>query len=345
MKRKHETGSLDDLESFVGEDDSKYFAEILGRKINTMNQRYMLPADADEIKRSALHHRVVNWIFAGKNYIGPVKEVLSLNRGRRKSRVLDLGTGGGNWAIDIADEFPAVDVVGVDLAPIQPRDVPVNCCFELCDLDQYELPYPDEYFDVMHARSMHHGIKNYPRFLQEVARILRPGGLLVIIEYDTEPLINGDFAGDIVRAGNDTKMPAWVALWRSFRECLCRKGIDLATPRRLRKLLQGTGAFRKIVTQQSDVPIGFWPQDDTQLTIGQLAWMEHDLLLPVNRQNVTGQAAELSPSAFEHDIGIDYDAEINHILKHSQATESYAEDDTGLSEADLEAFIKDFLTR
>ncbi|KAF7976349.1 hypothetical protein HWV62_5921 [Athelia sp. TMB] len=281
MKRKHNSESLAEPElSFVGDDDSKYFAEIHGRKINTMNQRYMLPADEDEIKRSGLHHRVVNWIFAGKNYVGPVKEILSINRGHRKSRVLDLGTGGGNWAIDIADEFPAVDVIGVDLAPIQPRDVPVNCTFELCDLDQYNIPYPNEYFDVIHARSMHHGVKNYPRFLQEVARILRPGGLLLLIEPDTEPLINGQFAADLARAGSATGVPAWVALWRAFRSCLRAKGVDLAAPGRLRKLLQGTGAFGKVVTQQAEVPIGFWPQDDTQLTIGQLAWMEHDLLLP-----------------------------------------------------------------
>lgn len=24
--------------------------------------------------------------------------------------------------------------------------------FELCDLDQHDLPYPDDYFDVIHAR-------------------------------------------------------------------------------------------------------------------------------------------------------------------------------------------------
>ena len=36
--------------SYVGEDDSEYFIEIHGRKINSMNLRYMLPADADEVR-------------------------------------------------------------------------------------------------------------------------------------------------------------------------------------------------------------------------------------------------------------------------------------------------------
>jgi hypothetical protein len=29
--------------------------------------------------------------------------------------------------VDMADEFPHVDVTGVDLAPLQPRVVPSNC--------------------------------------------------------------------------------------------------------------------------------------------------------------------------------------------------------------------------
>jgi tRNA G46 methylase TrmB len=35
--------------------------------------------------------------------------------------VLDLGTGKGYWAIDMADEYPRADVVGIDIAPIQPE--------------------------------------------------------------------------------------------------------------------------------------------------------------------------------------------------------------------------------
>ena len=40
--------------SYVGEDDSEYFTEVHGRRLNSMNMRYMLPADADEI-RVSLH--------------------------------------------------------------------------------------------------------------------------------------------------------------------------------------------------------------------------------------------------------------------------------------------------
>lgn len=37
---------------WVGEDDSSFFRIIHGRKLNALNKRYMLPADADEIRVS-----------------------------------------------------------------------------------------------------------------------------------------------------------------------------------------------------------------------------------------------------------------------------------------------------
>lgn len=49
--------------------------------------------------------------------------------------MLDLGTGTGIWAIDVADEFPNTEVVANDLSPIQPPNVPVNVRFEVDDVE------------------------------------------------------------------------------------------------------------------------------------------------------------------------------------------------------------------
>lgn len=48
-------------------------------------------------------------------------------------RILDIGTGTGIWAIDMADQYPIAEVVGTDLSPIQPSWVPTNCRFEVDD--------------------------------------------------------------------------------------------------------------------------------------------------------------------------------------------------------------------
>ena len=43
--------------------------------------------------------------------------------------VVDVGTGSGVWCVEVAQEFPETRVVGTDLSPIQPTDVPDNCDF------------------------------------------------------------------------------------------------------------------------------------------------------------------------------------------------------------------------
>jgi hypothetical protein len=102
-------------------------------------------------QRFDLFHRMVRFVLGNKNYVGPVERVLCPDRDTEgeKLRVLDMGTGGGLWsvapppstklnlkrnsfetlthfslffrAVDMADEFPHVEVTGVDLAPLQPR--------------------------------------------------------------------------------------------------------------------------------------------------------------------------------------------------------------------------------
>ncbi|KAG1756702.1 S-adenosyl-L-methionine-dependent methyltransferase [Suillus paluster] len=229
--------------TYVGEDDSEFFCQIHGRRFNALSTRYMLPA-ADEEERSELQHKTIQFLFNGKNYVGPVADTLKPREGQERCRVLDLGTGGGFWAIDLADEFPSAEVIGVDLAPVQPREVPANCTFELCDLDQWYLPYPSEHFDVIHARFMHTG--NYSRFLHEIARMLRPGGLVILIEPDTEPIADEKTASQITRSGQPSGMRGWFTLWETYRRCLRDKGIDY--------------------------PVA--------LSIGQLAWMNYDMMLP-----------------------------------------------------------------
>ncbi|KAF8964056.1 S-adenosyl-L-methionine-dependent methyltransferase [Flammula alnicola] len=249
----------------VGNDQDEYFYTIHSRTLNTLNKSYLLPVDQDEVKRSDIHHRLIQFVFRGRNYVGPVKEALQFGQQRRGSSppLLDLGTGsalGMLFGIDIADEFPRAEVIGVDLAPIQPR-------FELCDLDQWHIPYPDSHFDFIHARSLHIGIHNYPRFLHEVARLLRPGGLVLLVEPTLNPC---------PPPPTHPPMGGWTALWRTYRACLSQQLIDVTVPERLPDLLAATAAFENIIVRDGNIPVGFWQQ-------GKLQWMDYELLLPALR--------------------------------------------------------------
>ncbi|KAK0483693.1 S-adenosyl-L-methionine-dependent methyltransferase [Armillaria novae-zelandiae] len=264
-----------------------------GRSLNTLNTSYLLPSDRDEVKRSEYHHRMLKFVFPGaQNYVGPVREALQFGQQRRGASpsakieftgpmiraVLDLGTGGGLWAIEMADEFPRAEVIGIDLAPIQPRDVPPNCTFELCDLDQGSIPYPDGYFDLIHARSMFIGIHNYPRLLREISRLLRPGGLVILVEPNLTPTIAPSSP-----SSSQQDASGWFTFWETYHTCLRRQRIDPTVPQRMADLLFATGTFENIAKQEGNIPVGSWPREPVALTVGQLQWMDYDLLLPALR--------------------------------------------------------------
>jgi len=117
--------------------------------------------------------------------------------------------------------------------------------------------------------------------LREIARLLRPGGLVLLIEPDLVPTVNGK---PVVRcpdgSGGDSGLHGWLTFWETYRACLKSRGIDPTVPQRLVDLVSATDAFENIVTQNCDVPVGFWPTDSHLLTIGQLQWMDYELFLP-----------------------------------------------------------------
>ena len=82
-------------------------------------------------------HHVCRMLLNGNLFTAPVADRLRapLGPGMRRPRVLDLGTGTGIWAIDVADEFPNAEVIANDLSPIQPQNVPVNVRFEVDDIE------------------------------------------------------------------------------------------------------------------------------------------------------------------------------------------------------------------
>ena len=72
-------------------------------------------------------NQILHDVFGGKNFFTP------WTASNPPRRVLDVGTGPGEWAIDIADQFPLASVVGIDLSPIQNNMVPPNVRFYVQD--------------------------------------------------------------------------------------------------------------------------------------------------------------------------------------------------------------------
>jgi demethylmenaquinone methyltransferase / 2-methoxy-6-polyprenyl-1,4-benzoquinol methylase len=107
------------------------------------------------------------------------------------ARVLDVATGTGDLALEVARRVaPGGEVVGSDFsegmlgrARDKARPAGVDMRFEWGDA--LELAYPDDSFD---AATVGFGVRNFAdlgRGLAEMARVVRPGGRVVVLEFTT----------------------------------------------------------------------------------------------------------------------------------------------------------------
>ncbi|HEY6538381.1 MAG TPA: bifunctional demethylmenaquinone methyltransferase/2-methoxy-6-polyprenyl-1,4-benzoquinol methylase UbiE [Candidatus Dormibacteraeota bacterium] len=125
------------------------------------------------------------------------RRAAQLTRVHRGDRVLDVCTGTGALAAQLRRLVgPTGEVVGVDLteamlavARARVEDV------EFIAGDACRLPFPDAAFD---AATMAFGLRNIadrPGAVRELARVLRPGGRAVILEFSQPlPLIRPAYA-------------------------------------------------------------------------------------------------------------------------------------------------------
>jgi demethylmenaquinone methyltransferase/2-methoxy-6-polyprenyl-1,4-benzoquinol methylase len=116
------------------------------------------------------------------------RTVRALQLGERP-RVLDVATGTGDLAIAIARECSAAEVIGLDPSPRMlaiARAKLVRRGLEhritLAEGDAQQLPHASCTFD---AATIAFGIRNVPdrpRALRELARVVRPGGRIGVLE-------------------------------------------------------------------------------------------------------------------------------------------------------------------
>lgn len=85
----------------------------------------------------------------------------------------------------MATEFSHCEVLGVDLAPVPLPDsgIPANCSFELFDIS-LGLAHLQDQFDVVFARSIALGLKDFRKSLADVEGCVKPGGILIWVDVD-----------------------------------------------------------------------------------------------------------------------------------------------------------------
>ncbi|GJC84323.1 secondary metabolism regulator LAE1 [Colletotrichum liriopes] len=172
-------------------------------------------------------------------------------------KVLDVGTGTGIWAIDMGDEYPEADVIGIDLSPIQPEFVPPNVHFFVDDAEVGWV-YPENTFDYVHLRNMAPSIKKWPELFAEAYRVLKPGGYIELQE------MRWVYGYDDGTMGPDFAPVRMVA---NIKEALARLSVDMNAAKRYPIHAEDAG-FVDLKHEVKKVPVGPWPKDSRLKKIG-----------------------------------------------------------------------------
>ena len=104
------------------------YEEEHGRSYHAFRRgKYVMPNDEREQERMDMHYHSLRLALNNRHWIAPIEE---------PKNVLDVGTGTGIWAMDVADDNPSTQITGIDLSPIQPTAVPPNLQFLIMDADE-----------------------------------------------------------------------------------------------------------------------------------------------------------------------------------------------------------------
>jgi len=198
---------------------------------------------------------VVKIALHGKLYLAPLEK-------QQLEHVLDVATGTGIWAIEFADKHPESKVIGSDLSPIQPSNVPPNCTFEIQDFeDDWIFPIP---FTFIHGRFLVISLTDPLALFKQAYSALAPGGYLEMQELSAIDSIDDTFSG--------TTMEKVTILVNS---AVASKGRNLENPKRYKALMEEAG-FVDVKQKLIQFPFGPWGKSAYHKKLG--AWYQRHLV-------------------------------------------------------------------
>jgi SAM-dependent methyltransferase len=210
---------------------------------------YGMPMDDQELDRNDFQHYKWLLLLEGKLFLAPIPDSVQW--------ILDLGTGTGIWAIEMADRYPSAQVTGVDIAPVQPSWIPPNCVFEVDDVEE-DWSFRKESFDFIYAREFRMAIRDWDRLIRQSYQHLKPGGWLELSATIAD-----------LRTDDDSipKDSACVEASRIFSEMAAKMGAPAEAPRSWAEKVARNG-FVDVKEVVYKLPIGPWPRDKQLKEIG-----------------------------------------------------------------------------
>ncbi|OCL02276.1 S-adenosyl-L-methionine-dependent methyltransferase [Glonium stellatum] len=224
-----------------------------GRRYHAFRDgEYYQPNDAQHSNYEVIVHHLWLLTLTDKLFLAPLEN---------PKRILDVGTGTGLWAVDIADFFPDAEVIGTDLSPIQVPGAPSNVRFEIDDCCS-EWTYPEDNFDFVHLRGLTGSVGDWSALYKQAfiheTRHLQPGGYLEHLEFAVYPTSsNPDNPG--------------AAMYKRFGDLICEAGDKMGKEFLIAESIgdrMREAGFVDIVEKRFKWPIGPWSSDPHLKDIG-----------------------------------------------------------------------------
>lgn len=246
------SASSADGETFSLDETMRDYPVLFNRTYHKYKEgSYVFPNDAQERDRMEQQFWLIKAAQGGRLFLAPVKNPRA---------VLDVGTGTGVWAISLADHvFPTAQITGIDLSPIQPREVPVNVVFEQQDCSEPDWCRPVGSFDFIYAQSLFGSLKDYAQYLITARKYLTPGtGWIECCEVDPMPYSDD---GTIPADWSLTKWHKWMIY--AMQEI--GRPFDIAPKIKQWLVEAGYVDVQEVVVK---IPIGGWPANSQLKKLG-----------------------------------------------------------------------------
>ncbi|KAI4177732.1 MAG: hypothetical protein LQ343_000196 [Gyalolechia ehrenbergii] len=224
------------------------FDQVLENERAYANQCYFMPCDEQEQTRLAITHQCFTSILNGQQSFQTIP--------RSARRILDVGTGTGDWAIAVAERFPNAEVIATDITCFQPTDVPPNVFFEIDDA-QEEWTYA-ELFDFIHIRGLSGAFNDWTTVYKEAFKHLQPNGILEVADFDVVQM---------TEQIPDSYLSIYNGACLSAAE---RSGSSIGLDH-MRKMTIERAGFSIAKSRTFDVPLGTWSSDPRKKVAGKMA--------------------------------------------------------------------------
>ena len=223
------------------------FRQEYGRSYHAYREgSYLYPNDEEELDRLDLQHEMFRLMLRGAPHLAPVRP--------SPKHVLDIGTGTGLWAIEFAEQNPTTEVLGIDLSPTQPHQIPSNCQFQIDDAND-PWTYTHQ-FDYIHVREMQMAIEERRLFRQAFGH-LEPGGWFEI-HGQAIPMLCDDstLKGTALEKWSEQMLQIGRTIQRPFDN-----------PYRYKQWMEEAG-FINVRETRLPLPINGWPKDKRLKQVG-----------------------------------------------------------------------------